>query len=51
MLIDDKRQASVAFKQQGYPTTLFFNASGEMVASRLGELSAATLEQILQKAR
>ncbi|MCB2001785.1 MAG: TlpA disulfide reductase family protein [Burkholderiaceae bacterium] len=51
MLIDDKRQASAAFKQQGYPTTLFFNARGEMVASRLGELSAATLEQNLQKAR
>ncbi|MCZ4314058.1 TlpA disulfide reductase family protein [Comamonadaceae bacterium G21597-S1] len=51
MLIDDKRAASAAFKQQGYPTTLFFNAQGEMVASRLGELSAATLEQSLAKSR
>jgi len=51
MLIDDKRQASAVFKQQGYPTTLFFNARGEMVASRLGELSAATLEQNLERAR
>ncbi len=51
VLLDEKRQASATFKQQGYPTTLFFNASGEMVASRIGELSAATLEQNLEKAR
>ncbi len=51
MLIDDKRSASAVFKQQGYPTTLFFNARGELVGSRLGELSAATLEQNLERAR
>lgn len=51
VLLDERRQASAVFKQQGYPTTLFFNARGEMVASRLGELSPATLEQNLARAR
>lgn len=51
VLLDEKRQASAVFKQQGYPTTLFFDASGELVASRLGELSAATLAQNLERAR
>ena len=51
MLIDDKRQASAAFKQQGYPATLFYNTRGELVASRLDELSTATLEQNLARAR
>ena len=48
VLLDPKRQASAAFKQQGYPTTLFFNAKGELVSSRIGELSAATLNERLQ---
>lgn len=47
VLLDPKRQASAAFQQQGYPTTLFFNAKGELVATRLGELSAATLNRNL----
>lgn len=51
VLMDEKRQASAVFKQQGYPTTLFFNANGVLVASRLGELSAATLQQNLERAR
>ena len=28
--------------EQGYPTTLFFNARGELVSTRTGELSIAT---------
>jgi thiol-disulfide isomerase/thioredoxin len=48
VLLDPKREASAAFKQKGYPTTLFFNAQGELVASRVGELSAATLAEKLQ---
>lgn len=48
VLLDPKRQASAAFQQQGYPTTLFFNAKGELVSSRIGELSAATLNERLQ---
>ena len=47
VLLDPKRQASAAFHQKGYPTTLFFNAKGELVATRLGELSAATLDEKL----
>jgi thiol-disulfide isomerase/thioredoxin len=46
-LVDPQRQASARFQQQGYPTTLFFNARGEWVSSRTGELSAATLEEKL----
>ncbi len=48
VLIDPKRQASASFQQQGYPTTLFFNARGELVSMRIGELSAATLGERLQ---
>lgn len=48
VLLDPKRQASAAFQQKGYPTTLFFNAKGELVSSRIGELSAATLDQRLE---
>lgn len=48
VLLDPKRQASAAFQQQGYPTTLFFNAKGELVSSRIGELSAATLNEKLE---
>jgi thiol-disulfide isomerase/thioredoxin len=48
VLQDPKRQASAAFQQQGYPTTLFFNAKGELVSSRIGELSPATLNEKLE---
>lgn len=48
VLLDPRRQASAAFQQKGYPTTLFFNAQGELVSSRIGELSAATLAEKLK---
>jgi len=48
VLLDPKRQASAAFQQKGYPTTLFFNAKGELVSSRIGELSAATLNEKME---
>ncbi len=48
VLLDPRRQAGAFFHQQGYPTTLFFDARGELVATRVGELSAATLQQKLQ---
>lgn len=48
VLLDPKRQAGAAFAQKGYPTTLFFNARGELVSIRIGELSAATLNERLQ---
>ena len=47
VLVDPQRQARARVKQQGYPTTLFFNAQGELMSSRIGELSAATLEEKL----
>lgn len=47
VLIDERRQASAAFQQQGYPTTLFFDAQGRLVSRRIGELSAATLNEKL----
>lgn len=49
VLIDEPRQASAAFKQQGYPTTLFFDAQGRLVSRRIGELSAATLHERVQQ--
>ena len=48
VLLDPKRQASASFQQKGYPTTLFFNAKGELVSSRIGELSPATLNEKLK---
>jgi thiol-disulfide isomerase/thioredoxin len=47
VLVDAQRQASYTFNQQGYPSTLFFNAKGELVSVRVGELSRATLEERL----
>ncbi|MPZ46438.1 MAG: hypothetical protein GEV05_24230 [Betaproteobacteria bacterium] len=49
VLIDELRQASAAFQQQGYPTTLFFDAKGSLVSRRIGELSAATLGEKLRQ--
>ncbi|WP_284614796.1 TlpA disulfide reductase family protein [Aquabacterium humicola] len=48
-LTDPLRQASAAFKQQGYPTTLFFDRHGKQVASHIGALSTATLAQRLER--
>lgn len=48
VLLDPAREASAVFQQKGYPTTLFFNARGELVSIRVGELSAATLNQQLE---
>ena len=43
VLIDEAAQTSTTYGQKGYPTTLFFNAAGQLVTVRVGELSAATL--------
>ncbi|MDP3082939.1 MAG: hypothetical protein Q8N44_04505 [Rubrivivax sp.] len=48
VLIDANKQAGVAFKQGALPTTLFFDAKGRLVSTRIGELSAATLSERLQ---
>lgn len=47
VLVDGKGQASAAFNQKGYPTTLFFDAQGRLKSTRIGELSAATLAERL----
>ena len=48
VLMDTDGQAGAAFKQRTLPTTLFFDASGRLVSTRIGELSSATLSQRLQ---
>ena len=48
VLLDATRQAGAAFKQRALPTTLFFDANGRLVSTRVGELSAATLSERLQ---
>lgn len=48
VLLDANRQAAAAFKQGALPTTLFFDAKGRLVSTRIGELSAATLTERLQ---
>jgi thiol-disulfide isomerase/thioredoxin len=50
VLADERRQASASFKSYGYPTTLFFDAQGRLVGRRIGELSAATLDEQLRRA-
>lgn len=49
--IDEHRQASAAFKQAGYPTTLLFDASGRLVGKRTGELSRPALAAMLTRLR
>ena len=48
VLMDRDRQAAAAFRQGALPTTLFFDAQGRLVSTRVGELSAATLIERLQ---
>jgi thiol-disulfide isomerase/thioredoxin len=48
VLIDANWQAGAAFKQRALPTTLFFDAKGRLVSTRVGELSPATLSERLQ---
>lgn len=48
VLLDPDRKASETFQQKGYPSTLFFNARGEHVSTRIGELSSATLSDNLR---
>jgi thiol-disulfide isomerase/thioredoxin len=47
VLIDARRASGAAFKEQALPTTLFFDAQGHLVATRVGALSEATLAQRL----
>jgi thiol-disulfide isomerase/thioredoxin len=47
VLIDARRATGAAFNEQALPTTLFFDAQGQLVSMRVGALSEATLEQRL----
>lgn len=47
VLLDPDGRAAAQFNARGLPSTLFFDASGRLVATRTGELSAATLAQHL----
>lgn len=49
VVLDSSRQVGAAFDHAAYPTTLFFDAKGRLVATRIGELSAATLAQKLNQ--
>ncbi len=48
VLIDVHWQAGAALQQRALPTTLFFDADGRLVSTRVGELSAATLAERLR---
>jgi hypothetical protein len=38
VLVDDRLQAGSAFGQRALPTTLFFDARGRLVSTRIGEV-------------
>ena len=48
VLIDLRRATGAAFNEQALPTTLFFDARGRLVSTRVGALSEATLGQRLR---
>ncbi|MEW6706061.1 MAG: TlpA disulfide reductase family protein [Pseudomonadota bacterium] len=51
VLLDPSMRAGAVFQQRGLPTTLFFDAEGRLVSSRMGELSEAVLAQRMQRLR
>lgn len=51
MLLDPKGQVAARFAAAGYPTTLFFDAQGRLVAQRMGEVSWATLSEQVARIR
>lgn len=48
VLLDESSKAAAQFGHRVLPATLFFDAQGRLVDTRLGELSRATLAQRLQ---
>ncbi len=48
VLLDAKGEMGAKFGQNAFPTTLFFDAKGQLVDSRIGELSQATLLQRIE---
>lgn len=51
VLLDQSGEVAAKFGAPGLPTTLFFDAGGTLVATRVGELSAATLQERLRGLR
>ena len=51
VLLDYQAEFARATNSLGTPTTLFYDRNGKLVDSRIGELSAATLESFLAKLR
>jgi len=51
VLLDAKGQTGLALGQRALPATLFFDARGSLVATRMGELSTATLAEHLDALR
>lgn len=49
MLLDTSGSVAAAAHAPGLPTTLFFDAAGNLVDRRIGELSPATLAQRLER--
>jgi|SRR5699024_8814178 len=49
MLLDKHARMSLAVGAHGLPATLFYDANGQLVDFRMGELSAATLARSLKK--
>ncbi len=47
VLIDARKATGAVFNEQALPTTLFFDAQGRLVSTRVGALSEATLAQRL----
>lgn len=50
-LLDERGEVAAQLGVRGLPTTLFYDASGRLVASRVGELSRATLTERLDAAK
>ena len=51
VLLDPDLQLSQLTKSIAYPTTLFFNAQGQMIERRVGEVSSATLARSIEALR
>ena len=49
VLVDARLRTGAALGQRALPTTLFFDARGQLVSTRVGELSQATLMQRLSE--
>lgn len=49
VLLDEASQTGLAIGQRALPATLFFDADGKWVETRMGELSNATLGERLQR--